>query len=87
MKQYACGVCGSVYRTQGTSEDEKAEGIVPFSELPEEWECVCGASKDDYLAIDAPQYGIEDLDLMSDEQRESVLLWCLEGSLWHVLAL
>ncbi len=41
--KYVCTVCGYVY------DEEKEE--VPFSELPEDWECpLCGVDKTNFEA-------------------------------------
>lgn len=49
-----CNMCGYVY---DSNEGDLTQEIVPgtpFSELPEEWVCPeCGASKDNFTAIDS----------------------------------
>ena len=51
-------------------EEMGIEPFTPFEDISSDWECPrCGASKDDFLAVQAQSLDYSDIILLSDEQR------------------
>lgn len=53
MKIYVCELCGYEYNPQNGDDEHGIEQDTYFEDLPDEWVCpICGASKDDFEAVD-----------------------------------
>ena len=53
MSNYVCVLCGYRYRVEKGDVENGIEPETEFDEIPEDWTCpLCGASKDDFEAID-----------------------------------
>ena len=53
MSNYVCVLCGYRYRVEKGDVENGIEPGTEFDEIPEDWSCpLCGASKDDFEAID-----------------------------------
>ena len=53
MKKYKCLLCGYVYDPAAGDPDNGIDAGTSFDDLPDDWTCPeCGASKDDFEAID-----------------------------------
>ena len=53
MSNYVCVLCGYRYRVEKGDVENGIEPGTEFDEIPEDWTCpLCGASKDDFEAID-----------------------------------
>ncbi len=54
MESFVCELCGYVYRPRLGDEDNGIEPGTDFEDLPADWTCpLCGASKEDFEAVDA----------------------------------
>ncbi len=53
MSIYKCTVCGYEYDPSKGDPDRGIDEGTPLEELPDDWTCpVCGASKNEFEAID-----------------------------------
>lgn len=51
--KYKCSVCGYVYDPEQGDPDGDIPPGTAFEDLPDDWQCpVCGASKEDFEAIE-----------------------------------
>ena len=54
MKIYVCELCGYEYNSKIGDDEHGIEQGTDFEDLPDSWECpLCGASKDDFEAVEA----------------------------------
>jgi Fe-Mn family superoxide dismutase len=52
MKKYKCTICDYVYDPAVGDPDSGIAAGTPFEKIPDEWVCpVCGASKEDFEAV------------------------------------
>ncbi|MGM9643787.1 MAG: rubredoxin [Eubacteriales bacterium] len=53
MKIYVCELCGYEYNSKIGDDEHGIEQGTDFEDLPDSWECpLCGASKDDFEAVE-----------------------------------
>lgn len=56
MTSYVCELCGYCYRAEKGDIDNGIEPGTEFEDIPEDWVCpLCGASKDDFEAVETDE--------------------------------
>ncbi len=54
---YICELCGYIYKTENGDIENGIEAGTEFEDIPADWTCpLCGASKDDFEAVEADEF-------------------------------
>ena len=48
MQKYICQVCNYIYDPEKGDPDSGIDPGTPFSEIPDDWVCLCGVTKSQF---------------------------------------
>ena len=59
--KFVCELCGYVYKVKAGDPENGVEPGTEFEDIDAEWTCpLCGASKEDFEAVEDDEYDIEE---------------------------